>query len=196
MIDKKTIETYNLKVADYVKTVSSETPDQDLQAFIDALPSGAKVLDLGCGPGNSAAMMQAAGLAIEATDASEKMVETAHAKFGIKAKQATFDDLKAQAEYDGIWANFSLLHATRADMPRYLAAIHQALKPGGVFHIGMKIGTGEARDRLGRYYTYYEERGLKDLLRQAGFTVQNTRLGEGKGLAGDISPFVIILARI
>lgn len=194
MADQKTIETYNATADDYVKLVSRTTPDRDLRRFIDAIPKGGLVLDWGCGPGNSAAMMQAAGLVVEAVDASEKMVELARTKYGLNVKQATFDELDAKARYDGLWANFSLLHAPKTDMPHHLQAAHTALKKDGYFHIGMKLGTGEIRDRLARMYTYYEEDELKALLENAGFAIATTRKDAMEGMTGDVEPFIIITA--
>ena len=34
------------------------------------------------------------------------------------------------------------------------ARIHRALKPAGVFYASFKIGDGDGRDTLGRYYNY------------------------------------------
>ena len=34
------------------------------------------------------------------------------------------------------------------------ARIHRALKPSGVFYASFKIGEGDGRDSLGRYYNY------------------------------------------
>jgi len=194
MTDKQTIDMYNARAQIYVDMVSRTTPDQDLQNFINAIPKEGRVLDLGCGPGNSAKMMQDTGLRVDATDASSEMVKMAKEKFGVNAKLRTFDDLNIQNHYDGIWANFSLLHAEKTDMPRHLKAIQAALKPNGHFHIGMKLGTGAQRDDLERLYTYYEEKELCDLLTQAGFTILATRQGNIEGTAGDKEPFTIITA--
>ncbi len=194
MADQKTIDVYNAKAADYADTFSRTTPDRDLRNFIDAVPKGGLVLDFGCGPGNSAAMMQNAGLIAEAMDASAKMVGLARTKYGLNVKLATFDDLNENARYDGLWANFSLLHAAKSDMPRHLSAIHKALKPNGHFHIGMKLGIGEIRDTMDRMYTYYEEAELKDMIRTAGFTIATTRKDAMKGMAGPVEPFIIITA--
>lgn len=194
MTDTKTISVYDAKARSYADLVSRETPDQDLQAFIDAMPQGGLALDLGCGPGNSAAMMQKAGLQAEAMDASAEMVKLASETYGIDARQATFDDLDSVARYDGIWANFSLLHAAKTDMPRHLAAIKRALKPGGIFHIGTKLGEESARDKIGRMYSYYSGPELKALLQDAGFTPRSTRLDAGTGLDGSVSDFIIILS--
>ena len=194
MADQKTIDTYNAKATDYAKMVSRTTPDNDLRNFIDSVPKGGLVLDLGCGPGNSAAMMQAAGLIPEAMDASAQMVELARTKYGLNATHGTFDNLNAKARYDGIWANFSLLHAAKFDMPRHLLAIHTALKPRGHFHIGMKLGTGEIRDTMGRMYTYYEDAELKNMIQTAGFTLLNSRNDAMEGMTGNVEPFTIITA--
>ncbi len=194
MADQRTIEVYNEKASDYADKFSRTKPDRDLRSFIASIPKGGLVLDLGCGPGNSAAMMHAAGLVAEAMDASAQMVELARAKYGLNVKQATFDDLSATARYDGIWANFSLLHAEKSDMARHLSTIHTALKPGGHFHIGMKLGTGEKRDDMDRMYTYYEEAELKDMIQTAGFTLCDSRKDAMTGLAGPVEPFIIITA--
>ncbi|MEM6406887.1 MAG: class I SAM-dependent methyltransferase [Pseudomonadota bacterium] len=193
MSDKDTIAVYDARAKQYLDLVSKSEPDADLQAFLDAMPQGGHALDLGCGPGNSAAMMRDAGLSVEAWDASAEMVAIAKEKFRIEAEQAVFDDLKAEARFEGIWANFSLLHAPKTDMPRHLAAIKRALKPGGVFHIGMKLGENAHRDKIGRLYAYYSLDELKDLLANAGFTPRRIRQGEELGLSGEISPFAVIL---
>ena len=194
MADQKTIDVYNAKAADYAGKFSRTKPDRDLRNFIDSIPKGGLVLDLGCGPGNSAAMMQAAGLIPEAMDASAEMVELARTKYGLNVTHATFDDLNATAHYDGVWANFSLLHAAKSDMPRHLSAIHTALKPGGHFHIGMKLGAGEKRDTMDRMYTFYEDAELKSMIQTAGFTIRGSRKDAMTGLAGPVEPFIIITA--
>ena len=185
MSDAETLRVYDINAADYAqKNQDYLSNDPRLLEFITACPQGGRVLDLGCGPGTSAAVMAQAGLKPEAMDASAEMVTLARAHSRVTARQATFDDISGEAIYEGIWANFSLLHAPRGAMPGHLAAIKRALKPGGVFYIGLKLGKGEARDALGRLYTYYEEDELKDLLKTAGFTVLDCTFGETEGLDG------------
>ncbi len=193
MSDAKTIAVYNARVGDYANILGKNEPSADLTAFMEAVTPGGHVLDLGCGPGNSAAMMQGAGFQVTATDASEEMVRFARETYGLDAKVALFDDISGTDLYDGIWANFSLLHAPKADMPRHLAALRDALKPGGVFHIGMKLGESAARDKIGRLYSYYQEDELIGLLTQAGFTQRTCRKGAEAGLDGTVAPFIIVL---
>ncbi|WP_420857247.1 class I SAM-dependent DNA methyltransferase [Marivivens marinus] len=195
MVDRQTLDVYARQAADYARLFSGSEPDADLLAFMGHLPKGGRVLDLGCGPATASAHMRAAGFDPDPLDASPEMVALANETHAISARVGTFDDVDATDEYDGVWANFSLLHAPRADLPRHLSAIHNALKPAGLFHIGMKTGTGEARDPIGRAYTYVAVDELHNLLRSAGFTAVSTREGTGKGLAGSDDPFVICLSR-
>lgn len=192
--DFETLKVYGDMADDYAALTEGSDGDPALATFIGALPSGAHVLDLGCGPGNAAAQMVKLGLSVDATDATQAMVDLANRHDGVKAWVATFDDLNGTDLYDGIWANFSLLHAPRGDMPRHLGAIRELLRPGGMFHIGMKTGTGEKRDDLGRLYTYYTAEELTELLSDAGFTPFSSRTGSEKGLDGVMADWVTITA--
>ena len=193
MADTQTLDVYDGKIDDYLR-LTQAPPSKSLLAFIKAIPAGGRVLDLGCGPGLAAAEMARRGCHVEAIDGSAEMVAAASKHPGVTARQATFDDLPSQATYHGIYANFSLLHATRADFKRHIQACHASLFPGGSFHLAMKLGTGEKRDTLGRFYTYYTAEELEDILTQAGFTLTFQRNGQEKGLARDVEPFIMIAA--
>lgn len=194
MTDTETIAVYNAKAQEYVDLVATDKPNRHLRGFMEALPKGGYALDLGCGPGNSAAMMRDAGFAVKAIDASPEMAKLGAEKFGLDIQVGTFDDVTETAEFDGVWASFSLLHAPRADIPRHLKSIHTALKSGGIFVVGLKTGTGENRDGIGRQYTYFEKDELYGLLRDAGFTPSEAFEGREKGMAGTVDPFIIVTA--
>jgi len=191
--DDETLGVYNAQAQKYEQMVAAE-PTPGLDDFIAALPADARVLDLGCGPGQCAAEMAAQGLNVEGTDASPQMVALTQAR-GIPAHVAQFSDLSNTAVYHGIWANFSLLHLSKSDLPDILSRIHTALIPGGLFHIGMKLGMGELRDGIGRFYAYYTEDELLQHLTTAGFTAETITHGEGKGLSGQIDPWIVVHAR-
>ncbi len=192
-VDAETLKTYGTMASKYAAE-NAGRDDPHLTTFISQLAKAAHVLDLGCGPGKEAALMAAAGLRVEAVDASPEMVALANAHPGVTARVATFDQITGADIYDGIWANFSLLHAPRTAMPRHLAALKQALKPGGLFHIALKLGEGTQRDTLGRAYTYYTETELSGLLQDAGFTPVSSAFGSGPGLDDQISDWIAISA--
>jgi SAM-dependent methyltransferase len=182
--DTKTLSVYDMRAEDYAAMRTNAVEKDLLNRFIRALPPGGRVLDFGCGPGQAAATMQRAGLKVDAVDGSAEMVALAARRPGVMARQETFDMLDARDEYDGVYASFSLLHARRLDFPRHLEAIHRALRPGGIFFIGMKLGRGEKRDSLGRFYTYYSPSELVEILEMAGFTPNFQNIWHSSGLAG------------
>lgn len=195
MVDERTIAWYDNAAAEYDNLTSAGSPSDRLEAFMALLPANAEVLDLGCGPARASVHMRAAGFRPDPVDASRGLIELANKTHQIGARYMTFDDLDAIAAYDGVWANFSLLHAPRADLPRHLKAIARALRDGGVFHIGMKTGKGEERDRIDRNYTYVTVPELQGLLTDAGFTVLAVEEGEERGAAGTVDAFMIMRAR-
>lgn len=192
MSDTRTLQAYADKVDDYAKLIVSK-PSSHLRAFEAALPRGAAVLDLGCGPGNAAGWLATQGHHALATDASPEMIALAAAYPGVTAQLATFDDLTQVAEFDGIYANFSLLHLPKDAFAQALTSVKRALKPGGIFHLGLKQGKGSGRDHLGRYYSYYTEAELEGLLIPLGFTITQRSFGSGPGLAGTVDPWIILL---
>jgi len=154
MTDKRTIDVYNEKAAEYAKlTLAPRSPD--LKRFMALLPDGARVLDIGCGPATTSAHMRDAGLRPDPVDASTAMVALANETYDIGARLGTFEDITGS--YDGVWANFSLLHATADDQVRYIRMIADVLPKGGAFHVGLKTGTGTARDALDRRYRNDEQ---------------------------------------
>ena len=195
-MDTETIKYYDKSAESYLDKVCNTYPDSDLLSFINSIKSGGTVLDLGCGPGNSSAMMQSAGLNVQASDCSQKMVDIAKNKFNVDAIKAEFKELSEIDLYDGVWANFSLLHAPRSEMLSNLKKINRSLKKKGYLHIGLKIGNGEKRDTLGRHYTYYQPKELKSLLISAGFTINTIRLDMDGAISmtGMIEPFMIVTA--
>ena len=192
MTDTQTIAIYDAQSLAYADLEEHQIPDIYLRNFMALLPENGKVLDLGCGPGREAAILRDHGFKVDAVDASLQMVALAKSKYAIDARQACFEDINLKSAYAGIWASFSLLHASAEAFPRILSKLHLALQPSGIFHIGMKLGCGSSRDKLGRLYTYYSEDELRQHLRDAKFSIIEEHLGEGQGLAGTIDPWIRI----
>ncbi|MEP4196608.1 MAG: class I SAM-dependent methyltransferase [Aliishimia sp.] len=196
MTDRETLDVYDAKAGEYAVLVGEDKgPDRQLRRFLEQLPENARVWDLGCGPGRSAGLMAAAGHRALATDASEAMIALAGDRPGVEARLETFDDIAGDAEFDGIFANFSLLHAQEDALPLHIAAISKALKPKGIFHIGMKTGTGTKRDQIGRRYTYVTEDSLRGMFGQNDLIPTDVWFGESVGLDGVEAPWIVMQAR-
>ena len=195
MPDRNTIAAYTDWAEDYRGRFDRRTPDAQLTAFIAGLPDGGRVLDLGCGVGRSSILMIEAGFEVDALDATPAFIAMARQQFGVEVRLGTFDEIDAEADYDGIFANFSLLHAPKTELPAHLARIARALRPGGLFHIGLKTGEGEARDSLGRFYAYYSDSEITEHLEAAGFRVMDRWFGSGEGLDGTLADWIVLHAR-
>ena len=128
--------------------------EEQLNAFLAAVPAGGDVLELGTGGGQDAAYMLSAGFAVTPSDASPELAAAAEILLGRPVKLMAFNQLDAVAAYDGVWANAALLHAPASELTEDIARIHRALRPGGHLAASFKAGTGEGRDALGRYYNY------------------------------------------
>lgn len=151
--DRDTLAFYQARAPHYVQTFG-EAHSYQLDPFLDRLPPGGTVLELGCGGGRDAARIAARGFAVDATDATPAMIAKANERWSVGARVMAFHELDAQAEYAGVWAHASLLHTPRAALPDVLARIHCALVPGGWFFASYKLGAEEGRDSLGRFYNF------------------------------------------
>jgi SAM-dependent methyltransferase len=96
------------------------------------------------------------------------MAAIASRRLGHPVEAMLFDDLDAHDAYDGVWASACLLHVPREELEAILGRIYRALKPSGVFYASFKIGEGEGRDNLGRYYNYPSPEWLQATYAAAG----------------------------
>lgn len=119
--------------------------------FESLLEAGARVLDFGCGSGRDAKHFQETGFAVDAVDGSPELCRIASRLTGLPVRCMRFEELAAEAVYDGIWACSSILHVPSDQLPEVLARMADALKPNGVVYTSFKLGEFEGM-RHGRYF--------------------------------------------
>jgi SAM-dependent methyltransferase len=145
----------------------AQTADVDMaalyQRFCKLLPSGASVLDAGCGSGRDALAFSNMGYDVVAFDASKKMVDAARKRAAVPVHQMTFDNMQFDQAFDGIWACASLLHVPRAQLTGILDRLSSFLAPGGVLYVSFKYGV-EEREKGGRYFNDLNESLLEEHL--------------------------------
>lgn len=118
-----------------------------LQRFIELLPKGARVLDAGCGPGGGVKFLLSRDFSAEGIDLSTKMIQLArvhvpNGKFTLTDMSST--DFQTNT-FDGIMANYSLIHVPTVDLSMVLSELHRILKNGGKLLILSMVGD---RDKL------------------------------------------------
>ncbi|MBT8427626.1 MAG: methyltransferase domain-containing protein [Erythrobacter sp.] len=183
MSDPATIAYYQANAPRYTLSFG-QAPSRHLDAFLDRLEPGARILELGCGGGRDSARIIERGFELDATDGTPAMVRKANERFDVGARIMLFDELTADQEYDAVWAHACLLHVARADLPAVLIAIHKSLRSGGWHFANYKLGDGEGRDPLGRLTNLPDEDWLEETYRGAGFRIVATERYRGEGADG------------
>ncbi len=183
--DQETVEIYNKHISDYEELMSKEFKDTNLDIFMEMIVSQGKVLDLGCGTGSASLELLRRGFSIFPVDASLEMTKVAESLLKIKVRKISFDEIREHNFYHAIWANFSLLHITKNQFSDVLKKLFFALKEEGLFFFSLKRGVGESRDKLGRFYSYYEMDEVEKYLEKANFQTKRYTKGSSVGLAGD-----------
>ena len=112
--------------------------------FLALAGPGARILDVGCGPGRDMAWFEAQGAAVTGVDLSAGMLRQA----GTRVRGALVQmDMRRLAFPDrtfrGVWSSASLLHLPRAEAPGALAEMRRVLVPGGAFFLAIQEGEGE-----------------------------------------------------
>ncbi len=168
MCSEGTFSFYRQNAADYAAR-NRTLPIRRLDAFLSALPAGGSIIDLGCGGGQDSAYMLSQGFEITPTDGSAELAAQAEALLERPVEVMRFDELDAEDAFDGAWAEASLLHVPRTELPGVLERIRRALKPGGILHATFKAGDVEGHDGFGRYYNYLSAELLSGMLGGSGW---------------------------
>ncbi|NJB68741.1 SAM-dependent methyltransferase [Desulfobaculum xiamenense] len=133
-----------------------ETAHLDISAawepFLAAMPEHANILDAGCGSGRDSLYFAKLGHKVTAFDASQAMVERAREHTGLCVHQLRFDEMTWDGEFDGVWANASLLHLSEDELLTALSRIATALRPGGTAYASFKYGQGTHETRGGALF--------------------------------------------
>ncbi|MET4632551.1 class I SAM-dependent methyltransferase [Kaistia defluvii] len=166
--DDRTIEFYTREAIAYTMR-GQKASERRLLRFLDSLPAGGAVLELGCGAGQDSEFMMTRGFAVRPTDGTPEIARAAERRLGVPVSTLLFHEIAELRSYDGIWANACLVHVPRAELPGILGRIHAALKPGGVFHASFKAGDAEGRDGFDRYYNYPSEAWLREVYGTLGW---------------------------
>ena len=145
------VEFYEKNHREYIEATLQVDMSALYQPFCQMLHKNAKILDAGCGSGRDTQFFINAGFEVVAIDASSKMVKATKKLTGADCRQMSFEELKLENDFDGIWACASLLHVKRAGLPSVLTKFASVLRPNGVMYISFKHGTEEREAGL-RYF--------------------------------------------
>jgi ubiquinone/menaquinone biosynthesis C-methylase UbiE len=198
----KTIHTYDLIAEEYAGTTKDlPVGHRFLKGFMAKLPRGAEVLDVGCGPGRDAKILADKGFIVTGIDLSKNMIDIARsaapgARFEVMDfRKISFED----HSFDAVWFNMALFHVPKADARVVIDGLHRIIKPSGSLFMSVKQGVGEGMEedpRYGsqeRFYSYYSNSDVSDLLEQSGFRIRKIQVVPPEDLY-DLHPIIGVFA--
>ena len=139
--------------------------------FLPLLSPGSRILDLGCGIGRDSQYFESLGHCVTAIDGSKEMVRFANAILKVPARVMLFSEVDFEGEFDAVWAAASLIHIPRDELGDILDRVYRALKPGGIFFLNFKHGTGEYTDPVEKRTFYYMTRDPIQTYLTEGFDI-------------------------
>jgi ubiquinone/menaquinone biosynthesis C-methylase UbiE len=175
-----TKESYQATAKEYTDNVASLAPQESIKKFMTLLPPNAKIIDIGCASGRDAKIFNHLGVDVLGIDFCSNLIDMAK----VHAPSVDFQLMDIEnlnfpaASFEGAWAACALGHISKLALPDVLKKIHAILKEKGYFYLTLKKGVGETIEKDVRYngniqkfWSYYEEEELKDILQTAHFKI-------------------------
>ena len=161
----KNLDYYNNNAEQFFEQTYQVDMHSLYQQFLEHVPQGGSILDLGCGSGRDALAFKELGYQVDATDYSTELVDKANKLTGLNVRLESFYELSETNKYHGIWACASLLHCQRGRLADVIHRMLNALKSAGVIYMSFKYGTDD-REAGGRSFTDLDDTQAQALLEQ------------------------------
>jgi SAM-dependent methyltransferase len=168
----RTLAHYEASAESFREATWDHDVTQNYAALLGAIEGSAPfaILDLGCGPGRDLVYFRAQGHEPVGLDGSERFVEMAREASGCEVLHQGFLAMALpRGRFDGVFANASLFHVPRAELPRVLGELHAALKPRGVLFASNPRGEDTEGWNGARYGAYHSLEGWRRYVEAAGF---------------------------
>ncbi len=170
-ISQRTLEHYNDTAHDFWQGTNDHDVSQNYAAFLGSLRGAPyRILDFGCGPGRDLRYFRDLGHEAIGLDGAERFVAMARQYSGCQVLHQDFLALSLQPEgFDGIFANASLFHVPRQELPRVLRELWDTLKAGGVLFASNPRGKNQEGWNGDRYGSYHDLASWRRYVTGAGF---------------------------
>jgi SAM-dependent methyltransferase len=172
-IGARTLEHYNGSAESFREGTRDHDVTQNIEALLRHIEGAAPftILDLGCGPGRDLATFTKSGHVAIGLEGAERFVAMAREDSGCEVWQQDFLKLALpEGRFDGVFANATLFHVPRQELPRVLGELRATLKPRGVLFSSNPRGANEEGWNRGRYGSYHDLENWRTLMQAAGFS--------------------------
>ena len=171
-ITRRTLAHYEASAQSFFEGTIDHDVSQNIGALLEAIeaPAPYTIMDLGCGPGRDLKTFSAMGHRAIGVEGSGQFVAMARAYSGCEVWQQDFVHLDLPAQmFDGVFANAVLFHVPSVALPKVLADLYAALKPGGVLFSSNPRGHNQEGWNGQRYGSYYDLETWTALMTAANF---------------------------
>lgn len=181
----RTIASYDRHWAQFASALGGVSLSHELDTFACMLPTGARIVDVGAGPGHYTMALAARGLLAIPVDLSFELLRVAR-ESGLALP--VLADLRrlpfARGDLDGVWASASLLHMPKSALPGALHELRRVVRLSGVLYCSMKLGDGEGWVTSAhggeRFFAYYSEAEFDRLLAESSWAIAGGYVGPGR----------------
>ncbi|HJS66592.1 MAG TPA: class I SAM-dependent methyltransferase [Nitrospiraceae bacterium] len=175
----QTIDAYERSARECVAHWNKRRPRRPslLVEWLQYLPVGTRLLDLGCGGGRDAGDLDLRGYRVVGVDRTKALLSAGRRRYrSLPLVRADLRQLPFHAtSFDGLWAAASLMHLPKPEVRRILADLCKLVRPGGLFAATVTYGM---KSRLvtdgwvpGRYFARWKKDELARAVRRAGWTI-------------------------
>jgi SAM-dependent methyltransferase len=167
-----TLQHYDQRAQDFWQGTRGHDVAQNIAALLRHVEGEPPftILDLACGPGRDLKVFAGLGHIAVGLDGAPRFVQMAREHSGCEVWQQDLLALELPAGlFDGVFANAALFHVPSQELPRVLAELRAALKPGGVLFSSNPRGNNEEGWNRGRYGAYHDLETWRRYLTHAGF---------------------------
>lgn len=168
-----TIGHYDRTAEDFRDGTRDHDVSQNYKALLEAIEGDPpfSILDLGCGPGRDLRHFRSLGHDAVGLDGSKEFVAMARALSGCEVLHQDFLAMDLpESRFDGVFANASLFHVPRQELPRVLLELSATLKPRGVLFCSNPRGNNEEGFTGERYGCFFDLNTWREFVTAAGFS--------------------------
>lgn len=202
--NKKTLEVYQKTAHLYLEnSVEHDRLDPDkakkkkealeelIRISFESLPKGAKVFEIGSGDGTNAKYMESLGYEVTASDTADDFVEATRRQGLTTIKFDALED-DFPEKYFAVFCWRVFVHFTKEDALKIIKKVYNNLEENGIFVFNAinretkEVDNewvdfeGEYHMGVERYYNYFRQDELDDIISQTDFHVQDFHTEGGK----------------
>lgn len=156
----------------YDRRTFSIDPSPFLNPFLDAIPSDAAILDIGCASGRDLVWFKNKGFTVTGFEKSPGLA-------GLARKNAQCDVIEGDFEvydfsifsFDAVLASGALVHIPHDRLLNVVRNISRGLAENGYLYISLKKGEGIRADDTGRIFYLWQDADLRQIFDRLGLAV-------------------------